>query len=153
MKLYFYKIFKILPIWLRWFIVYIVSHKFLVGVTAFVVKKNQILLLKNTYQYYWALPGGYLKKDESFQESIEREILEETGLKVKMDRILKVKTVQNKPVLNIILICHVMKGILKVDQKEVQEARFFDLNNLPDLDSMPIFQRDYIELFKSTLKK
>ncbi len=152
MKIILYKIYKVLPVWLRWIISYIISEKFIVGISAFVTKNKQILLLNNTYQYYWALPGGYLKRDESFKESIERELKEETGLTVSMERVLKIKNVPHKPVIDVLVLCNVIKGEIKVDGKEVKEARFFDLDKLP-LEDMPKFQIDYIDLFrKDTFK-
>lgn len=146
MKIILYKIYKVLPVWLRWIISYLVSEKFIVGVSAFVIKDKKILLLKNTYQYYWALPGGYLKRDESFKESIERELKEETGLEVNMDRVLQIKNVLHKPVIDVLILCKTVKGEIKVDGKEVNEAKFFDINNLP-LENMPKFQIDYINQY------
>ena len=46
--------------------------------------------MKHTYrQTEWSLPGGYLKGGEHPHEGIEREIFEETGLKVKIEKIIK----------------------------------------------------------------
>src|SRR5687768_13084732 len=34
------------------------------------------------YQGHWALPGGFVEEEESLEEAVKRELLEETGIKV-----------------------------------------------------------------------
>lgn len=41
---------------------------------------NQILLVKHTYQPHWYLPGGGVKKGESAQVALQRELKEEVGI-------------------------------------------------------------------------
>ncbi|STY30004.1 MutT/nudix family protein [Legionella wadsworthii] len=43
-------------------------------------ESNQILLVKHTYQPHWHLPGGGVKKGESAQEALIRELKEEVGI-------------------------------------------------------------------------
>ena len=57
-----------------------------VGVGAIVFHNKQVLLVKrkrppNAGQ--WAIPGGRVKFGESLQQAAEREILEETGIRIK----------------------------------------------------------------------
>lgn len=51
-----------------------------------VLQGDKILLLRRTpddylYPNLWTLPGGYLKKEESFEDCVLRELFEETGLR------------------------------------------------------------------------
>lgn len=58
-----------------------------VGVGAIVVHEGKILLVKRGGEPgrgLWAIPGGKLKLGETLQECAAREILEETGLTVKI---------------------------------------------------------------------
>ncbi len=59
-----------------------------------VIKNNQILLVKRTAKLLeggkWALPGGYVERDETIEQAAAREILEETGWTVKNPRLLKI---------------------------------------------------------------
>jgi 8-oxo-dGTP diphosphatase len=49
-------------------------------------RRGPILLVergKNPLKGFWSLPGGLVETGESLQEAVQREVLEETGLRVK----------------------------------------------------------------------
>lgn len=46
---------------------------------------NEILLIKNKNRKGWLFPGGGLEIEESFEECVQREVLEEVGFKVSVD--------------------------------------------------------------------
>jgi ADP-ribose pyrophosphatase YjhB (NUDIX family) len=53
-----------------------------IGVRVFLVKNQQILLVKHTYSNQWFLPGGGLKKGETLEQAIRRELTEELGVRI-----------------------------------------------------------------------
>ena len=53
-----------------------------IGVRIFLIKKQQILLVKHTYSHQWFLPGGGLKKGETLEQAIRRELTEELGVNI-----------------------------------------------------------------------
>ena len=58
-----------------------------VGVGAITVKNGKVLLVKRGVEPsrgLWAIPGGTLKLGETLQECAAREILEETGVTIKV---------------------------------------------------------------------
>ncbi|PWT82926.1 MAG: NUDIX hydrolase [Acidobacteria bacterium] len=71
----------------------------LVGVAAVVLCEDEILLVRRgrePLRGMWSLPGGLLELGETTEEGIAREVLEETGLRVRpvqivttVDRILR----------------------------------------------------------------
>ncbi len=47
--------------------------------------KISVLLIKRKYEPFkdkWAIPGGFVLNDESLEEAVERELQEETGIKI-----------------------------------------------------------------------
>jgi len=57
-----------------------------VGVGAIVIKDGKLLMIKRAAppnQNLWAIPGGMLELGETIQEGAEREIFEETNIRIK----------------------------------------------------------------------
>jgi 8-oxo-dGTP pyrophosphatase MutT (NUDIX family) len=68
--------------------------RFLIGVVALIRDDTgRILVLEHTYrrEHPWGLPGGYLQTRENPAEGLVREVHEETGLVVRVDRLLSVE--------------------------------------------------------------
>jgi ADP-ribose pyrophosphatase YjhB (NUDIX family) len=53
-------------------------------------KREKILLTRRTDNGRWCLPGGRMESGESAAEACEREVLEETGLTVRVKRLVGV---------------------------------------------------------------
>jgi len=145
-----YKIYKLLPIKIRWWISYILADKFLVGFAALIFFDNKLLLVKQSYQYHYSLPCGFLKSQENLKEGIKREIKEELGLEIEVEEILDTIKDSRKSVFTIIVRCKVLRRDIKVDKKEVEDAKFFGTDELP-LDNildvhMPIIEKFIIQL-------
>jgi ADP-ribose pyrophosphatase YjhB (NUDIX family) len=51
---------------------------------------NKILLVRRADNGRWAVPGGYMESGESAVEASAREVLEETGLQVRVGRLIAV---------------------------------------------------------------
>jgi ADP-ribose pyrophosphatase YjhB (NUDIX family) len=58
--------------------------------TIFDENREKVLLTQRTDNGHWCLPGGHMESGESAAEACEREVLEETGLKVRASRLLGV---------------------------------------------------------------
>ncbi|WP_420643853.1 NUDIX domain-containing protein [Candidatus Leptofilum sp.] len=54
--------------------------------------QNQILLIRRADNGLWAVPGGYMEAGESLTEACAREVLEETGLRIQVQRLISVYT-------------------------------------------------------------
>jgi ADP-ribose pyrophosphatase YjhB (NUDIX family) len=58
--------------------------------TIFDSKREKVLLTRRADNGRWCLPGGHAEAGESVAEACEREVLEETGLKVRVTRLVGV---------------------------------------------------------------
>ncbi|GAB4404685.1 MAG: NUDIX domain-containing protein [Anaerolineales bacterium] len=52
--------------------------------------RQKVLLTQRADNGHWCLPGGHMESGESAAEACEREVFEETGLKVRATRLLGV---------------------------------------------------------------
>lgn len=101
---------------------------------------DKILLIKrNTRPFvgYWALPGGRMDPDETIEETIVREVKEETGLDVivisKSGEYVE-KGFKDEVDYEYYPTCYVVKpvdGELKKQDSEIQEIELFSLDALP----------------------
>src|SRR4051812_36937535 len=77
------------------------------SVDGVIIREKKILLIKRgrePFKGYWALPGGYIEWDESTEEAVAREVMEETGLTVNSCELIGVYSLPNrhpKQVINI----------------------------------------------------
>lgn len=119
-----YKMFKVL---------WKITKPVTAGARVLLVKDGKILLVKHTYQEQWYLPGGGLKKGETFEEAIKREIKEEIGGQVSNLKLLGVYNnfYENKNDHVVIFVSNNFTITGKTD-REIEEYRYFDLNNLPE---------------------
>jgi 8-oxo-dGTP diphosphatase len=72
-----------------------VEMQFWIGVHGVIEDRGKILVLRRapsmTYKPgAWDLPGGHLAADETFEECLTREVAEETGFTIEVDRMLGV---------------------------------------------------------------
>ncbi|OGG20107.1 hypothetical protein A3D03_01095 [Candidatus Gottesmanbacteria bacterium RIFCSPHIGHO2_02_FULL_40_13] len=119
------------------------QNQFLIGVTGIILnEKNEVLLFMHTYrQHSWSLPGGYLKSGEHPAEALEREIKEESGLVVSVDKSLKVRTDRESARLDMCYIGVLIGGEFTPSQ-EVTSYGFFSDDTMPLLRSNQVFLID-----------
>lgn len=77
-------------------------------------EKKQILLVNLSYRQGYALPGGLLQANESFEAGLCREIWEETNLKVKVTNFLGHYPSNDQfPTINALYTAQITSGTLK----------------------------------------
>jgi 8-oxo-dGTP diphosphatase len=63
------------------------------GVGALILRRNSILLVqraRNPLKDYWSLPGGLIEPGEEIEVALKREVLEETGLIVRPQKLFEI---------------------------------------------------------------
>lgn len=106
------------------------------GVRAILIKDDKILLVKHTYSDSWFLPGGGMKKGETFENALKRELNEELDITVQN---LKLHGVYNNFYEgkndNIFVFIAKDFEILSNTDAEIEYFGFFEYNNLPEKTS------------------
>lgn len=93
---------------------------------------GRVLLVHQTYKgNKWVWPGGSVEWGEAPWQAVIREMKEETGLDVQVERLVSVYYFSDRDLLGFQFLCHVVGGELRVDGGEISEARFFDPAHLP----------------------
>lgn len=120
---------------LQWRVLWFAHAKFMVGVTGVVRDDSgRVLLLRHRMwppERPWGLPTGYANKGEEFQETIVREVKEETGLDVKVGRLVHLKS-GYKLRIEVAYEALVVGGSLTLDTFEILEARWVTPTDLPE---------------------
>ena len=83
----------------------------------------------------WTMPGGKLEYGETFEQGAMREVLEETGMKLKNPKVMCINQDKNEHAhfITIGLFSNEYEGFPQVmEPDEITEWKWFELNNLPE---------------------
>lgn len=106
------------------------SATFRVGVYAVIFDQERVLLAHRRDIDWWNLPGGGMEPDETVEEAMRREVREETGLDVVVERLIGVYSKPQKQEVVLTFRCGVVGGLLSATE-ESRECRFFSPDALP----------------------
>lgn len=114
-----------------------IPHK-IIGVAVIWNKENQILIDRRlptgTMANLWEFPGGKIEPGETIEECIEREILEELGIKIAVEQHL-ITIDHTYPHLRVTLTvhhCHYLEGVPQAI--ECAEVLWVGLDELDNFD-------------------
>ena len=114
------------------------ERKPMLTVDGIIIEKEKILLIKRAtqpYLNYWALPGGFVELNETLEEAITREVIEETCLQTKTNGLAGAYSDPKRdPRGHTVSIVYFMKIIGGEPNKtnEAKEIEYFDFNKLPE---------------------
>ena len=141
----------------------IVGHRPLLQVGASVIvedEKGRILLQKRSDNHYWGYEGGSVELDENVEDAAKRELFEETGLTAERLELFGIFSGKDMHYIypngdevsniDIVYICRDYTGTLRRQENEVEELKFFALNEIPQKISPPVQKplNQWIELQK-----
>jgi ADP-ribose pyrophosphatase YjhB (NUDIX family) len=141
---------------------------FTIGAFAIIFDEQGLVLLCHREDLdVWNLPGGRVDSGEMPTDAVIREVMEETGLEVEIERLVGVYGKINKDELDFSFICHRIGGQLSIID-EAGESKFFEVNNLPintnpkhverihdsvNPNDQPVFHRQTAPSIQEMLKK
>lgn len=118
----------------QWYALWLVHHKFVVGVSGVVTDERERVLLQR-HRFWrpgsWGLPGGYAEHGETLEQALQREVREESGYEIEVEGLLRV-TSGYRLRMEVAFRARIVGGTARVDPKEVLEARFFEPDALPE---------------------
>lgn len=108
-----------------------------------------MLLLRHTFWKTgsWGLPSGYANSGEALEDTVRRELKEETNLDVTIERLLRINS-GFKLRLEATFLGRLSGGKMILDPKEVIEAKFFNLEELPS--GLLASHKEIIEKYQMT---
>jgi len=132
-----------LPKFLKNFIIWHTNHHFLVAVLGIVVNdRGEILLLRHTYRDEpWGIPGGWMNYEQPW-DGLKREVYEETGLRISIDKVVKASYTSDPHRIDILMCGRFINGEFR-PSAEVSEYGFFKVGQWPV--GMPNKQKVLIE--------
>lgn len=131
--------------------------------SALIIDNNKVLLLYHKKLGVWLYPGGHVEKNETPDQTLIREVKEETGLDVEIigekderlsDAEADVSALYNPYVIlcelvgnhyhnDIIYLCRILGSNreIKSNEHKLKDVRFFTINELNNIKLFPNFRR------------
>ncbi len=134
-----------------------VNKKIVLRVGVIIIKNESLLLTHSQYddEEFWLLPGGGLEFQETLEECGVREIKEETGLDIKIEKLLYVRDfIPNdgkNHVVDIFFLGKIKGGELKIgvdpdhEKQKIKDVKFVPIENLENIKLYPKILPDLIK--------
>ncbi len=105
-------------------------NHFRIGVFALIFEEGRVLLAHRRDIDWWNLPGGGMEIGETVEEAVRREVREETGLEVRVERLVGVYSKPQKQEVVLTFRCQVIGGALQATE-ESRACSYFSPDALP----------------------
>lgn len=128
-----------------------------VGVRAVVVKEDRWLMVQETDDKCWCLPGGWSDVGDTPRSTVEKEVFEETGFKINVDRLLAVFDRKCHPqpsslydIYTLVFLCSIVSGEAQTSI-ETDAVDFFSPEHLPPL-SLQRMTKSQVNIIQNQIK-
>lgn len=122
--------------------------RLVIAALVFIHQDDKLLLVKQNYgRQYWSLPGGVVELGESIEQAAVREIREETGLDIRLKRVVGLYSKPDEGALAVTFEGEIVGGTLTPNH-EIAECGYFSFDQLPEARG---HFRQRVEDFKSNL--
>jgi len=107
----------------------------ILGVNIAIIQDGKVLLTKRRDFEVWCLPGGEVDNGETLVEAAKREVREEVGLDVQLERLVGIHSRPQWLSTGshvVVFSASIIGGVLSIQNNEVMEAKFFTMDELPE---------------------
>ncbi len=121
-----------------------------IGVGAFVMDENEILVVKDSIYKRFKLPGGYIDNKENISQALTREVFEETGIKIKPESIITLGHFSPGQFgeSNIYIVCKakpLSKEINITDEHEILEAKWISIDDYLNCEEVHSYNKKIVK--------
>jgi ADP-ribose pyrophosphatase YjhB (NUDIX family) len=123
-----------------------------IDVRGAIIRDGRILLVQESQDGKWAMPGGWADVGELPSAMVEREVWEESGFKAKAEKVVavydcnRIAPLELYHAYKIVFLCTIISGEPR-PSSETLAVDFFDPNRLPALSSVRTNERIVHEVF------
>jgi ADP-ribose pyrophosphatase YjhB (NUDIX family) len=117
--------------------------QFWIGVHGVIAEDGRVLVLRRAPHTvyrpgHWDLPGGHLAVNESIEQCLLREVAEETGLNVEIERMIGLNKAPAGPWVQMLYACRTNRGRgdLRLSPEEHDDARWATVAEIRELDNL-----------------
>jgi ADP-ribose pyrophosphatase YjhB (NUDIX family) len=117
--------------------------QFWIGIHAVIAERGRIVVLKRAARMpyrpgHWDLPGGHLALGEDFEQCLMREVGEETGLEIEIERMLGLHKAAPDPYVQALFACRPAgaRRELVLRPEEHIEARWVSVTELAGMSDL-----------------
>lgn len=120
-------------------------------------EKGQLLLQqrnKEPEKGYWSIPGGKLEWMETFEDAVKREVKEECGVEIKVEKLLgicdHIVKNENQHWVSPSFLCRITEGEPKImEPTKHTDMQWFDLHTLPE--NLTITTKHAVDAYKKSV--
>lgn len=94
---------------------------------------GRVLVIKRRDNGHWEPPGGVLELGETFESGVIREVLEETGVQVEVERLSGVYKNLSRGIVALVYRCHPTSDWDAMPSAEAADVRWIDLAQVAQL--------------------
>lgn len=130
-----------------------------VVIDTLVLRDEKILLVKRNKDLLeggkWALVGGYVERDETLTQAVEREVFEETGWKIKEIKLLRIvdspnRRNEDRQNISFVYTCLALEKKGKADW-ESDRQQWFPIHSLPPDEQIAFDHLDSVVYYKEQI--
>ncbi len=118
-------------------------HLLRVRVTGVLIEDGRILIVKQrvSAEREWSLPGGKVETGESLERAMVREMEEETGLQVRIAKLLYIcdKPEADPPLVHVTFLLERVDGDIRMPSNEYETTMIHDVRMVP-IAELPSYQ-------------